>query len=102
MDLCIWKWQLKMAQQQDLGMPVGAQLLSLQLQDGNPTLWFLCDPDAPIELRRFAIYGTGQVVPDTPREFLDTFQTGATVWHVFEVQHPSPTLLVEHRVDYEH
>ena len=99
MALRIWKWQLAMAAQQDLGLPLGAQFLTLQLQDDNPTLWFLCETDAPLQLRRFAIHGTGQDVPDTFRQYLGTFQTGALVWHVFEVLHPSRIPLEPQRID---
>ena len=91
MALRIWKWPLNMATEQDLQLPSGARLLTLQLQGDNPQLWFLCDAHAPLEPRRFAIHGTGHPLPDKPGEYVATFQTGALVWHVFEVQHPSLT-----------
>lgn len=93
MALRIWKWSLTMAEQQDLNLPVGAKLLTLQLQGGNPTLWFMCDTDAPLEPRRLAIYGTGWPLPECPGEYLGTFQTGVTVWHVFEIWHPSSPMI---------
>jgi hypothetical protein len=87
-SLRIWKWPLKMNGHQDLNLPAGAQLLTLQLQGGNPTLWALCDTDAPLQPRRFAIYGTGQTLPEPVGQYLGTFQAGMLVWHVFEIWHP--------------
>jgi hypothetical protein len=96
MSLRIWKWSLEMAVEQDLSLPKGAKLLTLQLQAGNPTLWFLCDADAPLEPRRFAIHGTGHPLPEFPGDYKGTFQTGELVWHVFEIWHPrTPPLTME-------
>lgn len=92
MDLRIWKWPLTTAFEHDLNLPTGAQLLTLQLQGDIPTLWFLCDADAPLAPRRLAIYGTGWPLPAAPGQYLATFQAGALVWHVFEVWHPSSPL----------
>lgn len=91
MDLRIWKWSLTTAFEHDLDLPTGAQLLTLQLQGDNPTLWFLCDANAPVIRRRLVIYGTGWPLPDSPGQYLGTFQAGALVWHVFEAPHPTLT-----------
>ena len=82
----IWKWELKIADQQFLPIPEGAKLLAVQMQDGMPQLWALVNEKAFIELRNFATYGTGNPVPDEPGEYVGTYQlrNGALVFHVFE------------------
>ena len=71
----------------EVRMPEGAQVLTVQLQHGNPCMWAKVDPGAPQEDRVFEIYGTGREMPDDPRMcYVGTFQMsdGATVWHVFD------------------
>lgn len=83
----IWKWTLSPTDVQEVSIPKGAQLLSVQMQGNMPQLWALCDEQAPTEQRRFAIYGTGNPMPDEPGDYIDTFQMhgGALVFHAFEV-----------------
>ena len=85
----IWKWPLQMTTEQTLALPKGAKYLDVQLQGGEPQLWCMCNASAPLEPRRFAIHGTGNAMPDDPGEYLATFQTGAFVWHLFEVFTPT-------------
>jgi hypothetical protein len=81
----IWKWPLQILNEQTLNLPIGALWLDVQMQGGEPHIWCLCDANAPLEPRRLAIHGTGNPMPDDPGEYLATFQTGAFVWHLFEV-----------------
>lgn len=71
-------------------MPAGAEILCLQLQDGNPMMWAVVDPDEPWVARHFAIVGTGTGVPDDVVRYVGTWQTEfarspSLVFHVFEV-----------------
>jgi hypothetical protein len=59
---------------------VGHQGSATELQ-----LWVLLDPAADYEARGFAIYGTGNPMPSSPGEYLDTVITPGLVWHVFEL-----------------
>jgi len=73
-----------------LEMPQGAQVLTVQMQDGTPCLWARVDTDRALEWRSFDVYGTGHEMPDDPRlVYVATFQMdgGALVWHVFESTH---------------
>lgn len=85
----IWKFGLGIHDYQEVTMPVGAQILTVQCQDGRPYLWALVDPDATRETRHFRIFGSGFDMPDcVGREHhIGTVQQlgGALVWHVFEV-----------------
>lgn len=85
----IWKYQLHTTDTQNLTMPVGAEILTVQTQNG-PCLWVLVDPDAEMEKRTIETFGTGHAIPDTPvgeRKYIGTYQlhNGALVFHVFEL-----------------
>ena len=85
----IWKWSLDITDEQTLTMPIGAKALTAQIQGRSGLqLWALID-DAICqqkEVRTFAVYGTGNPIPDDPGEYIATVQThgGDLVWHVFE------------------
>jgi hypothetical protein len=80
----IWKWTLK--PQTVIDMPDGAQVLTVQMQHGEPQLWALVDPVAPTVKRVFNIYGTGHSMGDRTGSYIGTFQMdgGSLVFHVFE------------------
>ena len=82
----IYKWTLTPGGT-ELEMPAGAQVLTVQMQGGQPQLWAKVDPTQPKVWRAFEIYGTGHPMPDDPRlVYVATFQIGdgALVMHVFE------------------
>lgn len=64
-------------------MPQGAQILSVQMQDGRPQLWALVDTDKPMVQRDIAVYGTGWDISN-PGKYLGTFQDGQYVFHAFD------------------
>ena len=66
-------------------MPQGAQVLDVQVQDGEPQLWALVDPALETEARWFRVFGTGQSVPDATLRYVGTFQLegGMLVLHLF-------------------
>lgn len=72
-----------------LQLPAGAQILSVQLQQGAAQLWALVDPAAPLESREIYVAGTGHPLPEGAERwrFVDTFQAGGGtfIFHVFEV-----------------
>jgi hypothetical protein len=65
-------------------MPIGAEILDIQMQDDLIRMWALVDPNAPLEERRFETVGTGWSV-GAGLQHIKTFQEGSFVWHVFEV-----------------
>ena len=85
----IYKYQLK-AGRTALSMPQGAQVLTVQMQNGEACLWAKVNPSKPHEVRSFDLRGTGHTMPDDPRlTYVATFQMddGALVWHVFDSTH---------------
>ena len=85
----IWKYELAVTDVQNISIPIGAKILTVQVQNGLPCLWVLVDPKADKEMRCFEIFGTGTpVLSDmgTSREYISTFQIrqGNLIFHVFE------------------
>ena len=66
------------------GLPKGAKILSVQLQDEQPYFWALIDPESPREIREFRVFGTGHEIDDEWHKYHATFQQGPFVWHLFE------------------
>lgn len=96
MNLTIWKYDLFGAtltphtDHATMAMPVGAVILTVQVQHGRPVLWAIVDREAPFEARHFLIVGTGRNMPgwdERPFEYVGTFQMhdGDFVGHVFEL-----------------
>lgn len=82
----VWKFTLARNLVQEIPMPKGAVILSVQLQADAIRLWALVDPDfTTTTMRKFAVIGTG-VTFDFDELFIGTVQTGAFVWHVFEIK----------------
>ena len=85
----IWKFTLQVTDHQQVLMPRGAQVLSVQTQHNMPQVWALVDERAPLEPRGFATYGTGNPMPEQVYfgRFVGTYQidSGSLVFHVFEV-----------------
>lgn len=78
----IWKFPLDV-RSQHLSIPMGAKLLTAQLQGAAITLWALCDPAAALMSVEVVVVGTGWQVNVDGLTYIATVQQGAFVWHVF-------------------
>lgn len=82
----IYKYRISVTDIVNLQMNEGAVPLSVQLQDGIPTLWAMVDLDKPIVERKFRIFGTGNLIPsDFDGKYIGTFQQDPFVWHLFDL-----------------
>ena len=92
MRSCIYKYLMPDPGRADsVYMPVGAEILDVQMQNGNIEAWALVDADQYMNKERtFFTVGTGQLFPydNVPIEHLGTVQNNGKVWHVFEVMKP--------------
>ena len=81
----IWKYTLE--PDSTIDMPIGAEVLAVDEQRGEPQVWALVDPSANTEKRRFVVYGTGQTMDNNPGRYIGTLQLlgGTYVFHVFEI-----------------
>jgi hypothetical protein len=88
MAMKIWKFRLELTDTQQLQLPKGAEILSVQVQASIICMWALCDDNANIVDRRINIYGTGHKLPENSHigEFIATVQLagGDLVFHVFD------------------
>lgn len=69
---------------EEIEMPLGARILTLQTQGDIPTLWAIVDPRELMETRLFGAIGTGHPVPANG-SYVGTWQDGPYVWHLFEI-----------------
>jgi len=89
--MTIWKFPFAVADEFQVQMPAGSQVLSVQVQNGQPCMWAKVYEDAPFVTRRFRVYGTGHGIPEAlPLDFVGTFQVqdGLLVFHLFEELDP--------------
>ena len=82
----IWKYPLALVDKQTIQMPTGAEVLSVQLQEGVPYMWVLVGPEPERVERIFHVYGTGHPIPNyiSKRMFIGTWQYPGLVFHLFE------------------
>lgn len=83
----VWKYPVSVDNMFVLQLPVGATPLSVHIQNGEPVLWCLVNPVAPVKLRRFRLAGTGHPIEAVGLSFIGTFlvEHDALVFHLFEV-----------------
>lgn len=92
MGRAIWKFALIDTMAEVGGaivMPKGAKVLCVKTQNEMPYLWAEVDPEADTEVRKFAIFGTGESIPvKRPMTYIGTYMVhgGNYVWHVYELE----------------
>lgn len=82
----IYKYPLKVTDEQQVTMPADAAILTVQVQNGQPFLWAMIDNTCgPMTERKISIIGTGNLFRTAGR-YIGTFQMhdGLLVFHVFE------------------
>ena len=79
----VFKYELH-AMDVTLKLPLGAEILNVQLQNDRRVLWALVDPNNVEVDRSICIVGTGWDVEDN-MEYINTYMDGYFVWHVFEI-----------------
>lgn len=85
----IYKYPLRITDDQSIKMPEGAKILTAQMQGETLCLWAEVNPALPLERRFFEIIGTGNPLPSgmgASRTYINTVQShgGQLVWHVYE------------------
>lgn len=90
MEKKIFKYPLQIKDQQVVELPVGAEILSIQNQNGTVCLWALVNPVIILKSERLIeIFGTGNPIyydMGINRKYIATFQymEGQFVGHAFE------------------
>lgn len=82
----IYKYELEVEDKQEIRMPKGAKILSVQTQHGNPCIWTLVDNSEYHEIRTFIMHGTDHPCEESDLIFIGTIQMidGNLVFHIFE------------------
>ena len=89
MSLTIWKYPILIDDEQIITPPKGAEILTIQVQDMQPYLWALVDPDRPPDRIKLITKGTGHPIGDKEvGEYVGTYQFGKLVFHVFHPWRP--------------
>ncbi len=82
----IYKYEIKLDDDQTISLPTGAKILTVQIQGRIPYIWAMFDENlGGLEPRKISVIGTGNPMPEVGR-YIGTFQMleGMLVWHVFE------------------
>jgi hypothetical protein len=84
----IYKYSLALTDTQFVELPLGAEILTVQMQGDRLCLWAMVNtlPEAIKKNRRIEIIGTGNPVPTGDLKYISTFQMmdGGLIFHVFE------------------
>ena len=84
----VYKYSINIVDEiQVITLPIGAKILSFQLQGVQPTIWILLniEEDRLVD-RKFVIKSTGQPIMENIDNliYIATTQQGMFVWHLFE------------------
>jgi hypothetical protein len=82
----IWKFPLRLVDEQHIEIPMKPEFLSVQYQGNQLVLWAMVEPENAKRLHRILILGTGNPMPDDFGYYIGTVQQPGVplVWHVFE------------------
>jgi len=89
--ITIYKYDVPAEDYFELELPIGAQILTVQSQFGEPHIWVLGDTEKKSEVRYFRLLGTGhdfKLNSDKVKQYIGTFQIegGMLVFHLFEIK----------------
>jgi hypothetical protein len=79
----IWKFPLKITDRQTITVPMFHKILTVQMQNGVPTVWVLVDPETEEIQVEFTIVGTGNPTDVSACDYVGSVQERGFVWHVF-------------------
>lgn len=82
--ITVWKFALKVEANQIIKIPCGFTSLSIQLQNGVPTLWALVNTETPTVEKTIKMYGTNHPIEDPTVDYISTVQLpNGLVFHFF-------------------
>jgi len=85
----IYKYNIGIVDKQQIHLPVGHEILSVQTQGGAVCIWALIDTEAETQEELIEVFGTGHPVHvdmGIERQFIGTVQImgGTQIYHVFK------------------
>lgn len=82
----IYKYSISIANHYTIAMPKGAQILTVQVQNGDPFIYALVDPNQPKHEQAFMVFDTGQSISDdilNTYAYIGMFRFNILVYHLF-------------------
>lgn len=77
-------YKSRIAPNDTITVPKGSKLLTVQLQQQVPTIWYLCDPYAELEMRSIQVVMTGEHIDTVLPNYIGTVQAAnGLVAHYF-------------------
>lgn len=67
-----------------ISMASGSEILTVDEQQGQITIWVLSDPSRIDEDRHYIVRGTGMAI-DSGWDYIGTAQVDPFIWHLFEM-----------------
>jgi hypothetical protein len=84
----IWKFPIETTHVQNVSMPEGARILSVNTQMDKPCIWAVVETENKPQMRTFKTYGTGHGLPEhyAIDVYVGTYLVSgdSLVFHVFE------------------
>lgn len=84
----IYKYPFEILGKTTVSLPVGAKILTIQIdeKDNTPCIWALVDPTIEMKKKKtLYIYGTGHDIHLIEGlNYLSTIQKNGFVWHIFD------------------
>lgn len=88
MKKSIWKFAIEVEDLQAITIPKAAEILSVQVQNGQICIWAIVNPSSPTVERVIRMAGTGHDLTNRPPlgKFIGTVQIngGQFIFHVFD------------------
>ena len=87
MNKTIYKFPIEVIDDSQITLPKNAEILCVQMQDGNPYIWVMIDKgEKKAEVRHFCLFGTGHPFALLDYKYIGSFQmyAGSLVFHLFE------------------
>ena len=85
----IFKYRLKVEDEQIVKMPLGYQILTVQIKDNVPCIWAIVDDkEKQIIDCKIRTIGTGHYFDNHLLDYIGTYQLNQLVFHVFSNNSP--------------
>ncbi len=87
MTLTVCKYKLNISDRtQEIEMPIGSEILCVQIQYGEPVIWAKVNPDNETETIKIITVFIGSPMTGEEGRYIGTYQIreGSLVFHVFE------------------
>ncbi len=85
----IYKYPVPIEGEFYLNLPANHQIITFQVQNGQPCVWIRVDAGAVTNPVKFAIIGTGHEYDPSEYGYIGTIQLEGFVWHLHEQITPS-------------